>query len=67
MCMTCGCGRPEDRHGSPDNITEIDLLRAADASHISLDEVVSNLTRTMELVGAKPLRVASYASPNRFR
>ena len=21
MCMNCGCGKPDDRHGHPENVT----------------------------------------------
>ncbi|MDA8204224.1 MAG: hypothetical protein M0Z49_15990 [Chloroflexi bacterium] len=46
MCMNCGCGKPDDRHGSPDNITREDLERAARANGQSLDQAVRNIDQT---------------------
>ncbi len=46
MCMNCGCGKPDDRHGNPDNITREDLERAARANGQSLDEAVRNIDET---------------------
>jgi len=43
MCMNCGCGQPDDRHGNPDNITREDLERAAQANGQSFDQAVRNI------------------------
>jgi hypothetical protein len=51
MCMNCGCGEPEDRHGDPANITRSDLERASEANGQTLDETMRNLQdayRTVE-------------------
>ena len=47
MCLTCGCGEPDNDHGDPVHITYEDLKAAADAAEISLDEAVANLQDTL--------------------
>jgi hypothetical protein len=48
MCMNCGCGEPEDRHGDPANITATDLRRAGDANGQTLAETMRNLRDAYE-------------------
>lgn len=48
MCMNCGCGAPEDRHGDPANITRSDLERAAEANGQTLEETIRNITQAGE-------------------
>ena len=43
MCVSCGCGAPEDKHGDDRNITLSELQAAAEAAGISVDEVVANI------------------------
>lgn len=43
MCASCGCGMVHDDHGDERMITLDDLERAAEASDITVDEVVGNL------------------------
>ena len=43
MCMSCGCGEVRNDHDNPDNITEDDLQRAADAANISKEEAADNI------------------------
>jgi hypothetical protein len=43
MCLSCGCGEPNEKHGNEDNITQDDLQRAADAAKISLVEAAENI------------------------
>jgi hypothetical protein len=43
MCMSCGCGEPQNDHGNPDNITEAELQRAAEAAGISNAEAADNI------------------------
>lgn len=47
MCLTCGCGRPNDDHGDPAHITYDELKRAADAAEISVEEAAKNLQETL--------------------
>src|SRR5882672_11168922 len=49
MCLTCGCGRPNDDHGEKDNITLDDLQAAADVQSISLNEAAQNLFTTLDV------------------
>ena len=44
MCVSCGCGEPNERHGDDRHITQDDLRQAADAANISLDEAVRNIS-----------------------
>ncbi len=46
MCVSCGCGKPNDAHGDNRNITMDDLNRAADAAGITPDQVAQNITQT---------------------
>ena len=52
MCLTCGCGVPNDDHGDPEHITYDDLKRAAAAAEISVDEAVTNLNETVQKAGS---------------
>ena len=45
MCVTCGCGKPEDKHGDERNITLSQVQAAAEAAKISLDDAVANLNK----------------------
>lgn len=44
MCLDCGCGQPEERHGDPASITLTDLRRAAEANGHSLAEAIGNVS-----------------------
>ena len=52
MCLTCGCGEPNDPHGDPAHITYDDLKKAADAAEISVEEAVSNFDETVKKASA---------------
>ncbi|HYX49113.1 MAG TPA: hypothetical protein VE843_05195 [Ktedonobacteraceae bacterium] len=43
MCLSCGCGKPEDDHGDSRNITMSDLDRAAEAAGTTREKVVQNI------------------------
>ena len=43
MCASCGCGMVNEDHGDERMITLTDLEEAAEASGISVREVVQNL------------------------
>ncbi len=43
MCMSCGCGKPNEDHGNPDNITLEDLKRAARAANIQPEQAADNI------------------------
>jgi hypothetical protein len=50
MCLNCGCGTPEDRHGDDSNITVEDLRAAAEANGQSLDDTVRNVRSSLDQV-----------------
>jgi hypothetical protein len=43
MCLDCGCGEPNQRHGDERHITLDDVQAAAEASEISVDEAARNI------------------------
>jgi hypothetical protein len=43
MCLDCGCGEPNERHGDDRHITIDDVKAAAQASEISVDEAARNI------------------------
>lgn len=47
MCMTCGCGEPNERHGNDANITKEDLQRAGEAAGISVQQAADNIQTAM--------------------
>jgi hypothetical protein len=46
MCLTCGCGIPDDDHGDPRHITMQQLKDAAAAAEVDVDEAAKNLQET---------------------
>jgi hypothetical protein len=53
MCLTCGCMRPHDNMGNPDNLVIEDLEKSAAASGVSLDQAVANLVKTVDVAKAE--------------
>jgi hypothetical protein len=43
MCLSCGCGNPNDDHGDQRNITMDDLNQAAQAAGTTRDKVLQNI------------------------
>ena len=43
MCMSCGCGKPNDQHDSTDNITLEQMVRAAQAADIDVETAADNI------------------------
>ncbi len=43
MCLDCGCGEPNERHGDDRHITMDDVKAAAQASEISVEEAGKNI------------------------
>ena len=43
MCLDCGCGEPNERHGDDRHITMDDVRAAAEASEISVYEAARNI------------------------
>jgi hypothetical protein len=44
MCLDCGCGEPNERHGDERHITLDDVRAAAEASEISVEEAARNIS-----------------------
>jgi len=63
MCMNCGCGRPNDDMGKPDNITAADLQKAADANGQSLRESAQHILESVELLDASRRDASGLAEP----
>lgn len=38
MCMSCGCGEPDNDHGNPDHITRERMERAARAAGVDIEQ-----------------------------
>jgi hypothetical protein len=49
MCVSCGCGEPNERHGDDRHITQEDLDQAAEAANISAAEVARNIAASAQL------------------
>lgn len=49
MCISCGCGEPNDKHNNPNLITRDDLEKAAKAANISIDDAAKNIASSMGL------------------
>jgi len=43
MCLDCGCGEPNERHGDDRHIIMDDIRAAAEASGISVEEATRNI------------------------
>jgi hypothetical protein len=44
MCLDCGCGEPNERHGDERHIIMDDVKAAAAASEISVEEAARNIS-----------------------
>jgi hypothetical protein len=45
MCLDCGCGKPNDDHGDSRHITLNQINQAAEASGVSPQEAVDNISK----------------------
>ena len=52
MCMSCGCGNPNDSKGDNRNITQDDLNNAAQAANITPEQAVQNIMDTSQQMGS---------------
>ena len=48
MCVSCGCGRPNDNHGDQRNITIQDIDAAAQAANTTRSDVVQNIANATQ-------------------
>jgi hypothetical protein len=44
MCLDCGCGEPNEDHGDARHITMDSIQAAAQASEISVEEAIRNIS-----------------------
>ena len=51
MCMNCGCGEIDERHGNRDNLIADDMRRAAAASGLDMSATVHNMEDALRKVG----------------
>ena len=49
MCVSCGCGKPNDNHGNRDLITMDELQRAAKAANESVEDAAKNIAESVGL------------------
>jgi hypothetical protein len=52
MCLSCGCGEPNENHGDPRNITMQKLEEAAEAANISTQEAAQNIVEGLQSSGS---------------
>ncbi len=52
MCMSCGCGQPNNNHGDNRNITEKDLNQAAQAAGITPEQAAKNISTCCQQMGS---------------
>ena len=43
MCLSCGCGEPNESHGNDSNITYEDLQKAAQSEGITIEQAADNI------------------------
>jgi hypothetical protein len=48
MCLDCGCGEPNERHGDARHIVMDDVRAAAEASEISVEEAACNISEGLQ-------------------
>jgi len=49
MCLDCGCGELNESHGDSRHITMDSIRSAAQASEISVDETIKNISDGLSL------------------
>ncbi len=47
MCVSCGCGKPNDNHGDSRNITMDQIQQAASAMGKNPKDVASNIAKSV--------------------
>ena len=52
MCLSCGCGEPNESHGDPRNITMQKLEEAAQAGDITPEQAAQNIVEALESSGS---------------
>ena len=52
MCLSCGCGEPNDNHGDSRHITLEMLQAAGEAAEISPDDAAHNIVEAIHSHGS---------------
>jgi hypothetical protein len=70
MCISCGCGRPNDNHGDQRNITLQDIDAAAEAAGTTREKILQNISgegqrymRSQASTGQRPEEGDMYDRP----
>ena len=53
MCVSCGCGSPNDNHGEQRNITMHDIQLAAQAAGTTPQNVATNIASACQPMGGQ--------------
>ncbi len=53
MCVSCGCGEPNDDHGDSRHITLKDVQSAAQAAGIDVQQVKKNMDESLSKATSK--------------
>ena len=53
MCMSCGCGEPDNDHGDQRNITQNDLNNAAQAAGITPNQAAENIMASQPAMSSR--------------
>jgi hypothetical protein len=64
MCLSCGCGEPNESHGDPRNITMQKLEEAAQAGGITPEQAAQNIKVIAQGKPSTHLTLPYCASPN---
>lgn len=51
MCLSCACGKPNEKHGDDRNITLQDIQAAGQAAEASAEKVVTNIQEGFDQFG----------------
>jgi len=54
MCLSCGCGRPNDAHGDDRHITLDDLKAAGEAAELTAEKAADNIKSGLAEAKSKP-------------
>lgn len=54
MCLSCGCGKPNEDYGDKRHITMKDLDQAAQAAEATREQVVQNIVNTVAQAQGQP-------------
>lgn len=62
MCMNCGCGQVDKRHGNEANIVAEDIRRASDAAGLDMATTVGNLRTSLDSLDTRQMGMAGSGS-----